>query len=137
MPRLLQRPVILPAKLLQRPGIPFVQRVAVSNRRLGRRLALAAVTVTALAITVPRFAEVAQQVMRPARRTHRELQNLLDSLHIPRLVCVDYLRPAIGPLFRCEAEVMRLGSRVANTRMAFTDEQGRLLATGAAAYIVS
>ncbi|MDH0866018.1 thioesterase family protein [Mitsuaria sp. GD03876] len=50
---------------------------------------------------------------------------------------IDYLRPAIGALFRCEAEVMRLGSRVANTRMAFTDEQGRLLATGAAAYIVS
>lgn len=50
---------------------------------------------------------------------------------------VDYLRPAIGAVFRCEAEVMRLGSRVANTRMAFTDEQGRLLATGAAAYIVS
>lgn len=50
---------------------------------------------------------------------------------------VDYLRPAIGAIFRCEAEVMRLGSRVANTRMSFTDEQGRLLATGAAAYIVS
>lgn len=50
---------------------------------------------------------------------------------------VDYLRPAIGSLFRCEAEVMRLGSRVANTRMTFTDEAGRLLATGAAAYIVS
>lgn len=50
---------------------------------------------------------------------------------------VDYLRPAIGALFFCEAEVMRLGSRVANTRMSFTDEQGRLLATGAAAYIVS
>lgn len=50
---------------------------------------------------------------------------------------VDYLRPATGALFRCEAEVLRLGSRVANTRMAFTDDQGRLLATGAAAYIVS
>ncbi|WP_343628809.1 thioesterase family protein [Roseateles sp.] len=50
---------------------------------------------------------------------------------------VDYLRPAIGALFFCEAEVMRLGSRVANTRMSFSDEQGRLLATGAAAYIVS
>ncbi|UXH80447.1 thioesterase family protein [Roseateles amylovorans] len=50
---------------------------------------------------------------------------------------VDYLRPAVGALFRCDAEVLRLGSRVANTRMSFTDEQGRLLATGAAAYIVS
>lgn len=50
---------------------------------------------------------------------------------------VDYLRPAIGERFRAEAEILRLGSRVANIRMAFTDEQGRLLATGAAAYIVS
>lgn len=50
---------------------------------------------------------------------------------------IDYLRPATGPLFRFSAEVLRLGSRVANTRMAFTDEQGRMLAAGAAAYIVS
>lgn len=50
---------------------------------------------------------------------------------------IDYLRPAIGTLFRCEAEILRLGSRVANTRMAFTDDQGRLLAAGMAAYIVS
>lgn len=50
---------------------------------------------------------------------------------------VDYLRPATGALFRARAEVLRLGSRVASTRMEFLDEQGRLLATGAAAYIVS
>jgi uncharacterized protein (TIGR00369 family) len=50
---------------------------------------------------------------------------------------VDYLRPAIGPRFRLSAEVMRLGSRVASARMAFSDEAGELLSTGAAAYIVS
>lgn len=50
---------------------------------------------------------------------------------------VDYLRPATGPLFRCRAEVLRLGSRVASTRMEFLDDQGRLLSTGSAAYIVS
>jgi uncharacterized protein (TIGR00369 family) len=50
---------------------------------------------------------------------------------------VDYLRPAIGSRFLVTAEVLRLGSRVATTRMEFLDEQSRLLSTGAAAYIVS
>lgn len=50
---------------------------------------------------------------------------------------IDYLRPAIGPRFTARAEVLRLGSRVASTRMEFFDAQGRLLSTGAGAYIVS
>lgn len=50
---------------------------------------------------------------------------------------VDYLRPAIGPRFFVKAEVLRLGSRVASTRMEFLDAESRLLSTGAAAYIVS
>ena len=50
---------------------------------------------------------------------------------------VDYLRPATGTHFGASAEVMRLGSRVASTRMAFHDAQGKLLSTGAAAYIVA
>ncbi|MED5618780.1 thioesterase family protein [Ideonella sp. BN130291] len=50
---------------------------------------------------------------------------------------VDYLRPATGPRFIARAEVMRLGSRVASTRMEFFDAEQRLLSTGAAAYIVS
>lgn len=50
---------------------------------------------------------------------------------------VDYLRPGIGTHFTAHAEVMRLGSRVASTRMQFLDAGGRLLSTGAAAYIVS
>jgi len=50
---------------------------------------------------------------------------------------IDYLRPAIGERFELEAEVLRLGSRVANTRMAFHGPGGELFATGAAAYIVS
>jgi len=36
-----------------------------------------------------------------------------------------------------EAEVLRLGSRVASTRMGFLAADGKLLATGSAAYIVS
>jgi uncharacterized protein (TIGR00369 family) len=50
---------------------------------------------------------------------------------------IDYLRPATGPHFSATAQVLRLGSRVASTRMEFHDAQERLLATGAAAYIVS
>ncbi|MGZ5184229.1 MAG: thioesterase family protein [Caldimonas sp.] len=50
---------------------------------------------------------------------------------------VDYLRQATGPRFTISAEVLRLGSRVATARMEFRDSAGELLATGAAAYIVS
>lgn len=50
---------------------------------------------------------------------------------------VDYLRPATGPRFTATASVLRLGSRVASTRMEFMDSTGKLLSTGAAAYIVA
>ena len=50
---------------------------------------------------------------------------------------VDYLRPAIGAYFELQAEVLRLGSRVASTRMEFFGADGKLLSTGAGAYIVS
>ncbi len=50
---------------------------------------------------------------------------------------VDYLRPGIGDHFELRAEVLRLGSRVASTRMEFLNAEGKLLSAGAAAYIVS
>ena len=50
---------------------------------------------------------------------------------------VDYLRPGISEYFDMSAEVMRLGSRVASTRMEFHSADGKLVSTGAAAYIVS
>ena len=50
---------------------------------------------------------------------------------------IDYLRPATGPRFLASAQVLRLGGRVASTRMEFSDAQGKLLCTGAAAYIVA
>jgi len=50
---------------------------------------------------------------------------------------IDYLRPGIGELFELRSEVMRLGSRVASTRMEFLGADGKLLSTGAGAYIVS
>jgi uncharacterized protein (TIGR00369 family) len=50
---------------------------------------------------------------------------------------VDYLRPGIGVRFELRAQVLRLGSRVATTRMEFLGSDGTLLSTAAAAYIVS
>ena len=50
---------------------------------------------------------------------------------------IDYLRPGTGARFELSAQVLRLGSRVATTRMEFHDSSRRLLATGSAAYIVS
>ena len=50
---------------------------------------------------------------------------------------VDYLRPGIGDHFELHAKVLRLGSRVASTRMEFFGPDGTLMATGAGAYIVS
>jgi uncharacterized protein (TIGR00369 family) len=50
---------------------------------------------------------------------------------------IDYLRPGIGEYFDLSAEVLRLGSRVASTRMECRGADGKLLSTGSAAYIVS
>ena len=50
---------------------------------------------------------------------------------------IDYLRPGVSAHFELHAEVLRLGSRVANTRMAFHGADGKLLAVGSGAYIVS
>lgn len=50
---------------------------------------------------------------------------------------IDYLRPGISAYFELHAHVLRLGSRVASTRMEFLGADGTLFSTGAAAYIVS
>jgi uncharacterized protein (TIGR00369 family) len=50
---------------------------------------------------------------------------------------IDYLRPGISDRFELRAEVIRLGSRVANTRMEFFGSDGKLMATGNGVYIVS
>lgn len=50
---------------------------------------------------------------------------------------IDYLRPGISARFEMRAEVIRLGSRIANTRMEFFADDGKLLASGNGVYIVS
>ncbi len=50
---------------------------------------------------------------------------------------VDYLRQGIGRHFIASAEVMRLGGRVGTTQMRLVNDDGTLIATAAAAYVVS
>jgi len=50
---------------------------------------------------------------------------------------IDYLRPGIGSFFIASAEVTRLGGRVASVQMRLVNNTDELIATGAAAYIVS
>lgn len=50
---------------------------------------------------------------------------------------IDYLRPGVGEEFGVKARVLRLGSRVGSTRMEFLGADGKLLASGAGAYIIS
>lgn len=50
---------------------------------------------------------------------------------------VDFLRQGLGSHFLASAEVTRLGGRVGSTQMRLCDQDGLLIATGAAAYIVS
>ena len=50
---------------------------------------------------------------------------------------VDYLRQGIGKHFYAEADVVRLGKRIAACRMSLLNEDSTLIATGNANYIVS
>ncbi len=74
-----------------------------------------------------------------ARHADGSVQAQLD--HFERIgtvdLRVDYLRPSIGTRFELRGQVLRLGRRLANTRMEFLDEGGRLLAAGTAAYTVA
>ena len=80
---------------------------------------------------VQRLLVVDQRGEPPAQRLHRF--GKLGTIDLR----IDYLRPCVGEYFKLSAEVLRLGSRVANTRMAFAGADGKLLCVGAGAYIVS
>ena len=49
---------------------------------------------------------------------------------------VDYLRPGRGKHFVSTGRVVRLGNRIAVTHMELTNDDGELISTGAAAYVV-
>ena len=50
---------------------------------------------------------------------------------------VDYIRQGKGQSFVADSEVVRLGGRIATTRMNLSNEEGTVIATGNATYIVS
>jgi uncharacterized protein (TIGR00369 family) len=50
---------------------------------------------------------------------------------------IDYLRQGIGKSFVATAEVTRLGGRIGSTQMRLVNDEGTLIATGAAAYVIS
>ncbi len=50
---------------------------------------------------------------------------------------VDFLRQGLGRHFIASAEVSRLGGRIGSTQMRLLNDEGRLIATGAAAYVVA
>jgi uncharacterized protein (TIGR00369 family) len=50
---------------------------------------------------------------------------------------VDYLRQGIGNSFLASAEVTRLGGRIASTQMKLVNDEGLVIATAAAAYVIS
>jgi len=49
---------------------------------------------------------------------------------------VDYLRPGRGKHFIATARIVRRGSRIAVTHMELHNDEGKLIATGGAAYVV-
>ena len=50
---------------------------------------------------------------------------------------VDYLHPGVGKSFTASAVVTRLGGRIGSTQMRLVNDQGTLISTAAAAYVIS
>lgn len=50
---------------------------------------------------------------------------------------IDFLRQGLGKHFTAHAQVLRLGGRIGSTQMRLVNDEGVLIATGAAAYVVS
>jgi uncharacterized protein (TIGR00369 family) len=71
----------------------------------------------------------------PAETTEQFMQRFARMATID--LRIDYLRQGIGRHFIASAEVIRLGGRVSSTQMRLVNDEGTLIATGAAAYIVS
>ena len=67
----------------------------------------------------------------PAKRLERFTRHSTIDMRI------DFLRPGIGDEFVIHAEAVRVGARVGNARMEFRAADGKLLSTGAAAYLTS
>jgi uncharacterized protein (TIGR00369 family) len=71
----------------------------------------------------------------PAENTEQVMHRFLKMGTID--LRVDFLRQGMGQHFIASAEVTRLGGRVGSTQMRLVNDEGTLIATAAAAYIVS
>lgn len=69
-----------------------------------------------------------------------EQQGTKEEIHFPNIgtidLRVDYLRPGRGKWFDATGRVVRMGKRIAVTHMEMTNDEGELIATGSAAYVV-
>jgi uncharacterized protein (TIGR00369 family) len=86
--------------------------------------------------TVGGFAVVLAVAEKHANETAEQIMNRFGRFGTIDLR-VDYLRPGIGARFHAGAGVMRLGGRIASVRMELKNEEGLLIATGTAAYVIS
>lgn len=50
---------------------------------------------------------------------------------------IDYLRPGMGHYFIAQCTVTRLGGRIGSTQMRLLNDHGKLIATGAGAYVIA
>ena len=50
---------------------------------------------------------------------------------------IDFLRPGLGRHFVASATITRLGGRIGSTQMRLVNQDGQLIATGSAAYVIS
>ena len=82
---------------------------------------------------------IALMVHAAERHPHESAEQLLT--RFARLgtidLRVDFLRQGLGRHFVAHGDVTRLGGRVGSTQMTLVNDEGTLIATGAAAYIVS
>ena len=74
-----------------------------------------------------------------ARHTHDSAQQVMARFSRVGTIDlrVDYLRQGLGRRFTVTADVLRLGGRIGSTQMRLANEEGTLIATGAAAYTVA
>lgn len=118
----------------QSPRLCFDMRPELVGSALHSRLH-GGVIATALD-TVGGFAVALAVAEKHPHETAEQIVNRFDRFGTIDLR-VDYLRPGIGVRFHAGARVVRLGGRIASVQMELKNEEGLLIATGTAAYVIS
>ena len=81
-----------------------------------------------------RRAEEQQRLSKPAHAILKVLRREWEMATID--LRVDYLRPGRGKYFIATARIVRQGKRIAVTHMELHNDEGKLIATGGAAYVI-